>query len=267
MPWTDDFLVDHEKRTVTLSPGLASSLKSERTDSCMAALSHLLELAKGNPSPLFDYLRTGWRDEKMRIVGCKDDIDIERAGLAYFGLIGPGVHLNLLTPDPATNAKKVWMQRRSATVKNYPGMLDSTVAGGITAGLDPLAAIIKESAEEAGLHENVLKTALKPVGMVSHWFFLTQDRTMNQPTLNYVFELEVGPDVVPRGVDGEASGFELLSLAELKTALLEGKVKPAAAAVSIDLLIRHGELSQKDDGYEQLCARVKRLWPMPMRSI
>ena len=51
----------------------------------------------------------------------------------------------------------------------WPGMLDTSVGGGITAGMTPFEAIIKESMEEGSISEEVVRRHAKAVGAVSYF--------------------------------------------------------------------------------------------------
>lgn len=47
----------------------------------------------------------------------------------------------------------IWVPRRSRTKSTYGGMLDNTVAGGISSGMGVLETVVKESMEEASIPE------------------------------------------------------------------------------------------------------------------
>ena len=55
-------------------------------------------------------------------------------------------------------------------VSRWPGYLDNTVAGGIPAGMAPFDCLVKESMEEAGLSEDVVRNHARSVGCVSYFF-------------------------------------------------------------------------------------------------
>ena len=60
----------------------------------------------------------------------------------------------------------VWLQKRAANKPTYPGMMDTMVGGGLTAGLKPSQVLIKESQEEASVPSHIVANA-KPAGCVS----------------------------------------------------------------------------------------------------
>lgn len=56
---------------------------------------------------------------------------------------------------------KIWVPRRASTKSTFPGMLDNSVAGGISAGDTPLESMIRECYEEAGFHESLVRSTIK----------------------------------------------------------------------------------------------------------
>ena len=60
----------------------------------------------------------------------------------------------------------VWLQKRAANKPTYPGMMDTMVGGGLTAGLKPSQVLVKESEEEASIPHDIIVNA-KPAGCVS----------------------------------------------------------------------------------------------------
>lgn len=60
------------------------------------------------------------------------------------------------TPDG-----RIWVPRRSRTKQTWPGYLDNSVAGGITAGDSPRASMVRECFEEAGLSRDQVEPYLK----------------------------------------------------------------------------------------------------------
>lgn len=78
---------------------------------------------------------------------------------AILGARAFGVHITGYTRSPEDGRMKIWMQKRSLTKPTYPGMMDTMVGGGITAGLQPLQVMMKEAHEEASIPEHLAKTA------------------------------------------------------------------------------------------------------------
>lgn len=92
-------------------------------------------------------------------------------------------------------------------------MLDNTVAGGIGDGASAWETLLKEAHEEASLPESLLTTHAKPAGAVSYYYIRDAraggETGFHQPEVQYVYDLEVGEDVVPAPNDDEVQEFKL----------------------------------------------------------
>ncbi|PWY67109.1 hypothetical protein BO94DRAFT_310602 [Aspergillus sclerotioniger CBS 115572] len=78
---------------------------------------------------------TGWRDETFPIYGPHGDLilEIERAASALFGIVTYGVQMLCYTqtkPQDKDVDVRLWIAKRSPQKQTYPGMLDTTAAGG-----------------------------------------------------------------------------------------------------------------------------------------
>lgn len=85
---------------------------------------------------------------------------------ALLGVRAFGVHITGYTRSREDGRMRIWVQKRSLDKPTYPGMMDTMVGGGITAGLQPHQVMFKEAHEEAGVPEYLAKTA-RPAGSVS----------------------------------------------------------------------------------------------------
>jgi hypothetical protein len=100
--------------------------------------------------------------------------------------------------------------------------------------------MIREAHEEAGLAADLIKQHAKPVGTIN--YVAVSDSKSNSGSeagliraeIQYVYHLKVGPDVVPKPYDGEASDISLYSIAEAKKALDNGDFTPANACFILD---------------------------------
>ncbi|KAJ1675962.1 hypothetical protein EV182_000215 [Spiromyces aspiralis] len=188
-----------------------------------------------------------WRDEQYPIYDADGlHASIERAASYTFGIRTYGVHINgyvRCNVDEAPLGLKVWIARRSSTKQTWPGYLDQMVAGGISTELGMMETVIKECEEEAGIGPELASKA-KPVGTIQYF---TQSEYGLQPETQYVYDLELLPNVDPRPNDGESEGFYLLALDEIKNKLLNGEFKPNCAVCMIDFMIRHGYISAEDE--------------------
>ncbi|ORY85675.1 NUDIX hydrolase domain-like protein [Protomyces lactucae-debilis] len=233
----------------------------------------------------------GWRDEMYTVFAKRGTpaLMLERAACGLFGVVTYGAHLNayvlpdpsLLPPKPSLEAIKahrlrtrVWCPRRAMNKATYPGMLDNTVAGGISNGLSPFETIVKEADEEASIPEIVARTQILPVGVISYLYAdgEVEDRAgYIQPEVQYCFDIEVADPreagaIIPRPNDGESEAFELLDCNEILAIIKQGKFKPNCALVLIDFMIRRGILTEEDEpAYIELLERLHRRLPFPTR--
>jgi hypothetical protein len=113
------------------------------------------------PDPL-----KGWRNELYAIFGPGpvNVFDLERAACALFGFVTFGVHATAYTSD-----YRIWVPRRVSTKATWPGYLDNSAAGGITAGDLPYESMVRECGEEAGLEEEVVRSSMKQTGVISYF--------------------------------------------------------------------------------------------------
>ena len=254
MPWTSDFEVDHSAKTVTI-PYNAGLSESEILETL---------LAEAREKKIFHIL-SGWRDELYPVLGIDRVITMERSGSALFGIHTIGVHMNAYQIQ-ADGTLKIWIPRRAETKSTYGGMLDNTVAGGIAAGEDPFECMIREAAEEASLPESLMRQKAKAVGTISYLHVRDEraggkesETGLMQPETQYLWDLEVGEDVIPAPADGEVQEFYLMSVPEVKKALSEGQFKPNCALCLVDFLVRHGETTASTEkDYLEIVMRMHR---------
>lgn len=165
---------------------------------------------------------------------------------------------------------KIWVPRRSPHLFTYPNCLDTTVAGGVTAGEGPFECIVREAAEEASLDEKLVREKAKPVGCLSYISHKdapgSSEKRLFAPDIVYVFDLELPEDVVCRQGDEEVEEFYLMGVQEVKDALGRGDFKTNSACVMLDFFVRHGVLRPEIDGegvYAEIVARLHRRLPFP----
>ncbi|XP_045207182.1 uncharacterized protein LOC123559431 [Mercenaria mercenaria] len=186
----------------------------------------------------------GWRNEKYSIyykLGEPPLCHVERAGCPLFGFIQYGVHVNGYTLKDGQ--LKMWVGRRSKTKQTFPNMLDNMCAGGLTSGLGVTECTIKECQEEGSVEDETLKN-LKAVGSISYCF---KDYRGVEPETQYLYDLEVSPDFIPKNADGEMQNFQLYTIEELQNLIIAGEFKPNCALVIVDFLIRHGYVTPDDE--------------------
>lgn len=251
LPWISKFQVNHDEKTVTTP-------YTTDTDVETTAIREQLDSARQNSS--FDILRK-WREELYQVRGINRDVRMARGGVALFGIHTVGVHMMAFCRTPPADEMRLWIPRRAATKQTYPGMLDSTVGGAIVAGEDQFECMIREAEEEASLPEDLTRRLARPLRAISY-FQMRDERAggevgLLQPATHYLYDIELGVDVLPKPRDGEVEEFYLWGVEETVVALKEGQFKPNSAVAWIDFLIRHGYINAKNESdYLELVSRI-----------
>ena len=164
---------------------------------------------------------------------------IDRGALPAFGIMAEGIHVNGLVRRPG--GLHVWVAKRAADKALDPGKLDHIVAGGIPAGMTPLATLVKEAAEEAAIPAALAATA-RLVGTVSY----AMDRTEGlRRDVLHCYDLDLPEDFVPAPTDGEVESFSLWPIRRvLETVRDTEDFKFNVNLVLINLFTREGLLQQ-----------------------
>lgn len=256
--------LDDSARTLTLMHGATQGERSAAVAATTAAMR-----ATGHFKVL-----DGWRDELYAVYGEDGSVlfEVERAASVLLGVVTYGVHATVYVRDSAdADGIRVWTPRRSRAKSTYPGMLDNSVAGGLSAGEEPIEALVREAGEEASLEAGVAREA-RATGTVTY-FHVRDERAggetrLLQPECQYCYDLEVGPDVMLRPGDDEVEGFELLSVAEVREAMGRGEFKPNCALVMLDFFVRHGVLTAENErDYAEVVSRLHRFLEFPMAKL
>ena len=209
----------------------------------------------------------GWRDELYPIYGPgrRLILEMERSATPLFGVVTYGVHMTGFVRTDG--GMKIWVPRRSATKQTYPGMMDNTVAGGLSAGEKPSTCVVREAFEEASLPEEVARKAI-PCGTLTY-FHVRDSRAggetgLCQPECQYIYDLEIPPDVIPKPEDGEATDFRLLTVPEVQEALATGQFKPNCALLLLEFFVRHGIVTPENEpDYIEIVSRLHRKLEFP----
>ena len=261
MPWDHNvWQIDNTKRRIIPAPTRDTHTQED-------VIRITLEKAKNEN--IFGVLK-GWRNELYPIYGSytsrKPMLNMERAGSALFGINSYGVHMTIYVNT--LQGLKIWVPRRARSKQTYGGFLDNSVAGGLGTGEKPFDCIIREAAEEASLSEQLVRSNAKACGTVS--YFHIRDTNAGgepgllQPECQYVFDMELGAEVIPQPGDNEVQDFYLWTVDEVKKALAEGQFKPNCAAVLLDFFIRHGILTAENEkDYMEIVSRLHRKLPFP----
>ncbi|SMN21997.1 similar to Saccharomyces cerevisiae YJR142W Putative protein of unknown function [Maudiozyma saulgeensis] len=219
----------------------------------------------------------GWRNEKYAVWSLekKPYVLVERAMAGPMGILTYGVHINGYFFDSKTKEIRFWIPRRSATKPTWPYMLDNMVAGGIGFPYGIHETVIKESLEEANLPKDIIDASISNAGVVSYLFYqgnpkLDKFNTQNSyivGEIEYVYDMKLDEEIIPRPNDGEVDSFNVMSLQEVITALQNAEFKPNCALVMVDFLIRHGYITTENEpNYLEILNRTHRTLPFPTRN-
>jgi 8-oxo-dGTP pyrophosphatase MutT (NUDIX family) len=263
LPLDKHWSVDHANHTLIFQPQSATNLEDRN-----AILAEYLQRLR--QQHIFQVLE-GWRDELYPIYGPNRELilSMERSASALFGVVTYGVHMTAYVASDGESGMKIWAPRRAETKQTYPGMMDNTVAGGLSTGEEPLECLIRECEEEASIPENIARQA-KSCGTLTY-FHIRDARAggetgLCQPECQYVYDLELPSDFVPKPGDDEAIDFKLLSIAEVQEALADGKFKPNCALLLVEFLVRHGFLTPEGEpDYIEIVSRLHRKMEFPLR--
>lgn len=171
-----------------------------------------------------------WRDEQLAVTDEHGQTlgTVERAIVRPLGITTFAVHLVGLAADG-----RHWVQQRSLTKPNDPGLWD-TLVGGMIPACDSIAqALERETWEEAGL-------TLEQVTQLQHGGRIAMRRPSGDGPHGYVVEqidwyrCVVPERVAPVNQDGEVAQFRLMRADELYEALLREQFTVEAALILLD---------------------------------
>jgi 8-oxo-dGTP pyrophosphatase MutT (NUDIX family) len=160
-----------------------------------------------------------WRNEQLAVTNPQGEVvaTVERGAVRVLGIATRAVHLVGLAPDG-----RMWVQKRSMTKPNNPGLWD-TLMGGMVSAADSLPqALARETWEEAGLRVEALQ-GLRHGGHVD---FSRPSREGGgagymRERIDW-FCAQVPGDMEPNNQDGEVERFDLLPLDGLRAQVAQG---------------------------------------------
>lgn len=183
---------------------------------------------------------TAWRNERYAVARrfeAPPAFDLERAAARYFGIQTYAAHANGLVGTGAD--VRMWLARRSATKAIDPGLLDNLVGGGITAGEAPLATLVREAWEEAGITADLAMQA-RATGTI-HVERAVPDGFQRETIFTY--DLALPGDFRPASQDGEAVEHRCLGLPAVADVLAQTSGAEVmtldATMVALSCLRRH----------------------------
>jgi isopentenyldiphosphate isomerase len=198
-------------------------------------------------------------DEALRVVSSEGEhvLDLDRSGLDPFGVVSFSAHMiGYVRSDGET---EYWVPKRSATKETVPNRLDSTVAGVIRSGEKPIDCMLRKIAIEASIPNEYVREHIRSCGTVSYQMDITSRGEPGcQHIISHLYEMEFSPDLtlIP---DDEVGKFTLMTLDEVKTALMEGEFVANRAMVWLAYLIRHGIMTPENEpDFVTICERLHR---------
>ncbi|KAI0599408.1 NUDIX hydrolase domain-like protein [Biscogniauxia sp. FL1348] len=282
MPWTSSFAVSPPASR----PRTVQVLGPDAPDAISAAFAEIIRRAA--EARLFASLAPPLHDEAFRILGARTPavaaadttspspppppVQVLRAAAALFGIACRGSHMTVYTrapgPSGADDELQIWVPRRSAHLRTWPGRLDTSVAGGVRADESPFECIVHEADEEASLPESLVRRHARAAGAVTYVCASGAgsggEHGLVVPDVLYVYDLEVAPDVILRPRDDEVQEFQLWTVPQVREALLRGEFKTNCASVMIDFLVRHGLITAENESdFLEILTRLHRPLPVP----
>jgi 8-oxo-dGTP pyrophosphatase MutT (NUDIX family) len=172
---------------------------------------------------------------------------LDRAAAGRFGIRAFGQHVNGFVRR--ADGLHMWIGTRARDRRNWPGRLDNLAAGGLPFGIPLAANLAKECWEEAGVPAGLARQA-QAVGAVT---YAHASENGFKPDVLFCYDLELPADFVPRCMDGEVEGFELLPLAEVVALVRDTtEMKPNCNLVVLDFLVRHGVVGPEHPEYLEI---------------
>jgi len=180
--------------------------------------------------------------EELAVVGVEYPVRLFRYAAPLFGIISQRAHLTACTRT--ADGLKIWVPRRSPVISTYPDKLDSTVAGGVSAGTTPFETMLREADEEASFPADLVKRDIRAAGVLTYMTLLEAGEGeiggLVKSDMVHVYDLKLSADVVPKPNDDEVKDFYLMTPEKVIEALLKKEFKPNSATVMVDFSIGHG---------------------------
>ncbi len=179
-------------------------------------------------------------DEKPRMA-------VERAAASYLGVRSYGIHINGLVQkaDGIYN----WVAVRAKAKPFWPGKYDQMVAGGQGIGISLMDNVIKESAEEADIPEDIARQAKQRTTL---HYCTASTRGISMDSL-FNYDLWLPEDFIPVNTDGEVDEFILMPLEQMAEIIdTSDQFKSNCNLVNIDLLIRSGVITESHPEFKAM---------------
>ncbi|EXL65332.1 hypothetical protein FOPG_18432 [Fusarium oxysporum f. sp. conglutinans race 2 54008] len=185
-------------------------------------------------------------------------LNMDRSGLDPFGVISLSAHMIGFVKDGYSI--KYWVPKRSPTKPTVPNKLDSTVAGVIRSGEQPIDCMVRKIEAEASIPAEYTESNIVSCGTISYQMPITSTGNPGcQHITSYLYEMEFKEGVVPRPGNGEVDKFTLMAQEDVMTALADGDFVPNRAMVWLAYFIRHGFLTPENEpDYVEICQGLQK---------
>lgn len=247
--WPDYWKMDPEKRILTLISAPDFQTRSRLMD-------ETLRINHGSQNvPAL----ARWSDEGFPVYSATGEhvLNMNGSGVDILGIVNFSVHM--IGWVMTSEGVKLWVPRRSARM-SYPGLLDNTVGGSLPAGEKPIDCIVRECEEEICLEPAYTRANIKPCGTNSFQLSISDSQLPPcQHQVQYLYEMELREDVVPRIGDGEVGELNLMTINEVQEAMKNGEFKLSCNMTYLAFLIRHGYINAENEpGLPEIYARLHR---------
>ncbi len=165
-----------------------------------------------------------WRNELLDVwVGGHSIGAIDRGAVRALGLVTRAVHLNAWS-----ESGDLWVARRALDKATDPGLWDTLVGGLVGLGEGDDLALVRETAEEAGLDELAL-VERTPLRVITHLQRRLPEGFQSEDVITCECVLPL--DVVPENQDGEVMTIVALPPNEVAQMLLDNEFTVEAGIV------------------------------------
>ncbi|GKU08607.1 hypothetical protein FLAG1_10087 [Fusarium langsethiae] len=185
-------------------------------------------------------------------------LNMDRSGLDPFGVISLSAHMIGFVKDG--NGIKYWVPKRSSTKPTVPNKLDSTVAGVIRSGEQPIDCMVRKIDAEASIPAEYTESNIISCGTISYQMPITSTGNPGcQHIISYLYEMEVKEGIVPRPGNDEVGKFMLMTQEDVMRALADGDFVANRAMVWLAYFIRHGTLTPENEpDYFEICQGLQK---------
>lgn len=189
-----------------------------------------------SPDPDLAAWARPWRGESLDVRAEPDGpalASIDRSAVRALGVLTQSVRLNAWLADG-----RLLLAKRAKNKRIDPGLWDNLTGGLMVAGEDPVTALLRETAEEAGLD---LRQDWAQQGLGQPAAAMSVDRPIPDGRLRerlHAFDLQLPTGTVCCNQDGEVDCFALFTPVEALQAIDAGQVSIEAALAILDSISR-----------------------------